>query len=45
MQGGDANNMVRTLCESIVRNQIANNVMKDVMTNRDMLREAMKKDL
>jgi len=45
MQGGDPNTMVRTLCESIVRHQIATMVMKDVMTNRDKIRKEMKDSL
>lgn len=44
-QGGDANENVKTMCESIVRNQIANSTLTDVLTNRNLLRDSMKKDL
>ncbi|EGR30512.1 spfh domain band 7 family protein [Ichthyophthirius multifiliis] len=44
-QGGTANDNVRTMCESILRNTIANNSLKDVLTDRDLLREQMKGEI
>jgi len=38
MQGGDANANVKAMCESTLRNLIANSKLEDVMKKRDMLR-------
>ena len=45
MDGGNANQHVRTLCESIVRNELANCKLANVMKNRDLLKENIKKEL
>ncbi|KAL4455783.1 hypothetical protein ABPG74_003193 [Tetrahymena malaccensis] len=44
-QGGNANENVRIMCESILRHQIANHTLTEVLTNRNMLRDSMKVDL
>ncbi|CAL5998563.1 SPFH_domain/Band 7 family protein [Hexamita inflata] len=44
-QDGNANGNVQTMCESIVRHQIANHSMQDILTNRNTLRDEMKADL
>lgn len=45
MQGYGANDNVKTLCESIVRNELANSHLNDVITKRDQLRENVKNEL
>jgi regulator of protease activity HflC (stomatin/prohibitin superfamily) len=45
MQGDGANDNVKTLCESIVRNELANSNLNDVITKRDQLRENVKTEL
>ncbi|CAL6077228.1 SPFH_domain/Band 7 family protein [Hexamita inflata] len=44
-QDGNANGNVQTMCESIVRHEIANHSMQEILTNRNMLRDEMKDDL
>lgn len=44
-QGGNANENVRTMCESIVRHEIAQHSLHEVLTNRGVLRDSMKKEL
>lgn len=38
MDGGNANRHVKTLCESIVRNELANCKLANVMKNRDLFK-------
>ncbi len=45
MQGGSADANVRTLCESMVRNQLANSKLDDVLKNRDLLKSNIKREL
>ena len=45
MQGYGANENVKTLCESIVRNELANSHLHDVITKRDQLRDNVKNEL
>lgn len=45
MQGGDSNESVKALSESVLRNFIANSTLEDVMRNRDHLRDSMLEDL
>lgn len=45
MQGGDANRNVQAMCESVLRNLIANSSLDEVMRNRSHLRDNIKKDL
>jgi regulator of protease activity HflC (stomatin/prohibitin superfamily) len=45
MQGGDPNASVKTMCESIVRNQLANCTLDQVLRNRHLVRDQMKEDL
>ena len=45
MQGGDPNANVRTMCESVIRSQLANSSLMDVLRNRTLIRDKMKKDL
>ena len=45
MQGLDPNSSVQALCESALRNLIANSTLTEVMKNRDHLRLNMQKDL
>ena len=45
MQGGDANANVQAMCESALRNLIANSTLDEVLRNRDHLRDNMKKEL
>lgn len=45
MQGYGANDNVKTLCESIVRNELANSHLSDVITKRDQLRDNVKNEL
>jgi flotillin len=43
--GGDANNSVRTVCESIVRNEMANCSLQEVLRERIKLKERMRREL
>lgn len=43
MQGNDANSNVRAMCESVVRSQIANSSLDQVLRNRHSIRDAVKK--
>lgn len=45
MQGGDANQNVKTMCESILRNLIANSKLDDVLKKRDLMKDNMRKQL
>ncbi len=45
MEGGDANRNVQAMCESVLRNLIANSTLDEVMKNRNHLRDNMKHDL
>ncbi len=45
MEGGDANANVQAMCESVLRNLIANSSLTAVLTNRNHLRDNMKNDL
>ncbi len=45
LQGCDANDSVRALCESVLRNLIANSTIDEVMKNRNHLRLNMQKEL
>jgi regulator of protease activity HflC (stomatin/prohibitin superfamily) len=45
MQGGDANSSIQAMCESVLRNLIANSSLDDVLKNRNHLRDNIKKDL
>lgn len=45
MEGGDANSNVQAMCESVLRNLIANSSLSEVLTNRNHLRDNMKHDL
>ena len=45
MEGGDANSNVQAMCESVLRNLIANSSLNEVLTNRNHLRDHMKNDL
>ena len=45
MEGGDANASVQAMCESALRNLIANSTLDEVMRNRNHLRDNMKADL
>lgn len=45
MQGNDANSNVRAMCESVVRSQIANSSLEEVLRNRHSIRDAVKKEL
>lgn len=46
MQGGvDANSSVRTVCESIVRNEMANCSLQEVLRERTKLKERMRREL
>ncbi|CAM6005312.1 unnamed protein product [Sphagnum balticum] len=45
MEGGDANRNVQAICESVLRNLIANSSLDDVLCNRNQLRNSMKADL
>eukprot|EP00703_Trepomonas_sp_PC1_P004277 JAP92329.1 SPFH domain/Band 7 family protein [Trepomonas sp. PC1] len=44
-QDGNANQNVCTMCESIVRNKIANHSMQEILTDRNILRDEMRADL
>lgn len=45
MEGGDANRNVQAMCESVLRNLIANSTLEEVLRNRNHLRDNMKNDL
>lgn len=45
MQGFDANESVRALCEGVLRNIIANSTIDEVMKNRDHMRNNMHAEL
>ena len=45
MQGGDANNNVQTMCESVLRNLIANSSLDEVLRNRNHLRDNIRNEL
>lgn len=45
LQGCDANESVRALCQSVLRNLIANSTIDQVMKNRSHLRDNMLKEL
>lgn len=45
LQGCDANDSVKALCESVLRNLIANSTIDEVMRNRDHLRSNMQMEL
>ena len=45
MEGNDANTNVQAMCESVLRSQIANSSLDDVLRKRDLLRDAIKKEL
>ena len=45
MEGGDANANVQAMCESVLRNLIANSSLAEVLRNRNHLRDNMKNDL
>lgn len=45
MQGGNPNANVRTMCESVIRNQLANSTLMEVLKNRNLIRDNMKRDL
>lgn len=45
MEGGDANSNVQAMCESVLRNLIANSSLEEVLRNRNHLRDNMKRDL
>lgn len=45
MEGGDANANVQAMCESVLRNLIANSTLDEVLRSRNHLRDSMKKDL
>lgn len=45
MQGNDANENVRALCESVVRAQIANSSLSGVLKDRKIIRDAVRREL
>lgn len=45
MEGGSANNNVGMLCESIVRNELANSHLHDVLTKRDQIRDNIRAEV
>jgi regulator of protease activity HflC (stomatin/prohibitin superfamily) len=45
MQGGDANHNVKAMCESILRNLIANSSLEEVLRNRNHLRDNIRNEL
>jgi flotillin len=45
MQGQDANDSVTAMCESVLRNLIANSSLEEVLRNRNHLRDNMRNDL
>jgi regulator of protease activity HflC (stomatin/prohibitin superfamily) len=45
MEGGDANRNVNAICESVLRNLIANSTLSEVLRNRKHLRDNMVNDL
>ena len=42
MEGNDANTNVQAMCESVLRSQIANSSLDEVLRKRDTLRDAIK---
>lgn len=45
MEGGDANRNVQAMCESVLRNLIANSTLEEVLRNRSHLKDSMRNDL
>lgn len=45
MQNYGADENVKTLCEAIVRHQIAQHKLNEVLANRDKIRDALKKEI
>lgn len=45
MEGGDANRNVQAMCESVLRNLIANSTLDEVLRNRNHLRDNIKNEL
>lgn len=45
MEGNNANESVKVMCESLLRNLIANSTLDDVLRNRKYLRERIKEQL
>lgn len=45
MEGGDANRNVQAMCESVLRNLIANSHLSEVLRNRKHLKDNMTNDL
>jgi regulator of protease activity HflC (stomatin/prohibitin superfamily) len=45
MEGGNANRNVQAMCESVLRNLIANSILSEVLRNRKHLRDNMINDL
>lgn len=45
VQGGDANSNIKTVCESIIRDQIANSTLSEVLFQRNVIRERTRKEL
>lgn len=45
MEGNNANESVQVMCESILRNLIANSTLDDVLRNRGYLRDKIKAQL
>lgn len=45
MEGNDANANVQVMCESVLRNLIANSTLDDVLKNRGYLRDEIKTQL
>ena len=45
MEGGDANSNVTAMCESVLRNLIANSTLEEVLRHRNTLRDKIKAEL
>ena len=45
MQGNDATSNVQAMCESVLRSQIANSSLDQVLRNRNVLRDSIKREL
>lgn len=45
MEGNNANANVQAMCESVLRSQIANSSLDEVLRKRDVLRDAIKNEL
>ena len=45
MEGNNANSNVQAMCESVLRSQIANSTLDQVLRNRNLLRDAIKLEL